>query len=176
MKLRLAVALLLLAALASCAHAPPHAPQMLANRVGLQEVLDAALLVTPESDPARLIASLGVPQHTEVERVANRYNPRQLDTLKRLDYPGLSLTVYEVANIDKALIVSLLVKDPAFESGLGLRVGDHRAEVASKLGAAEHETASAASYLLFDAGPPHQLIVHYRGDEVRALEWQFYWE
>ena len=163
---------LLLVAMTGCTDAPrPLSSQTAAS---VQDVIATGLHVKPDMDARDALQKLGEPESVETERVPNRHRPQQVDTLRTLHYPGLTITVYDATALDKSLVTDVKITSPAYEASDGLRVGMSRQGALERIQNATWVSGDTLVSNLDDKGPPVELIVTFDGDEVKALAWHFY--
>jgi hypothetical protein len=123
----------------------------------------------------QLVGRLGAPTGVEHEPVANTYDPEQVDTLRTLQYPGLSATVYDVTREPKAFLIRLAVTDARYESPEGLRVGASADAVVDRVGPPTERRAGGAEWVYREnRSAPTAMIVSVDDGRVAQIVWEFY--
>ena len=133
-------------------------------------------LLAPGADARALLARLDPPRRTNVEAVANRHVPGQVDTVRTLFYDGLRLEVYEVSG-SGAFVQEVEVTGPGYTTAEGVGLGTSRDAVEAAYGPALHTEGDATTYQIgtgADDPAPTMLTVRFKGNVVAALEWALY--
>lgn len=102
--------------------------------------------------------------------VRNLHDPRQIDTIRTLRFPGVELEVYHVSATKAKLLKSVRVErsDVQFH---GLRVGMPAAAARSAVGPATPPYFEDADtyWLALDGAAPAQVSLHIAADELTAF-------
>lgn len=139
--------------------------------LSLPAILDRAFQSDPQTQELTLLDDLNEPNNVTSESQRNRHDPNQTDTLRTLQYNGLSLTVYHVSD-GKEILESVTVTGDQYETEDGVSVGMTRTQLENVRGAPAQRSGGEYVYNLGGALPT-MLHVGFEGERVSRLEWRF---
>lgn len=113
------------------------------------------------------------PTETTISQQQNIHAPLQIDTIRRLAYPGLLLTVYEPGASAKQMITEVIVTEPGYRTTEGIQVGSSLQALSDAYGEADFLEGDEYVYQAHDAMPAS---VRFRVQEERItrMQWEFY--
>lgn len=116
-----------------------------------------------------------LPQPTEqaVTKQQNLHDPQQIDTIRRLAYPGLLLTVYEPGASAKRMITEVIVTAPGYRTAEGIQVGSSLQELSDAYG--EADLLEGDEYV-YQSSATASISMRFRVEDERVtrMQWQFY--
>lgn len=113
------------------------------------------------------------PDAITVERQQNRHDPAQTDTVRRLAYPGLLLTVYQPGSSGKVLIAELAVTGGGYRTAEGLQVGSTLQQLSDAYGEADLLEGDEYVYQL-DGPLPTTVRFRLEDERITRMQWEFY--
>jgi hypothetical protein len=176
-----AAALILGLALASgCAReAPPaEAPRPIDEAASPQIDPVDRLLFLPEqrfgTSRAEARARLGPPLRTERRSYPNRHDPAREDTVYRLYYPGLELSIYRVSMDGREFLIHVAASAAGLLGTASVDVGSSLAKVHAVLGAPDEADARKLHYFCRECEGEHTLTVIVHEQQVSGLLWSYF--
>lgn len=122
-----------------------------------------------------LIDRLGAPSNTSSEPVANTYDPKVVDTLRTMAWPGVEALVYDVSTEPRSFLIRFSVLSPQYETPEGLRVGDSSTRILKMIGEPTNRNESEGEWVYqeSDATPTAMILSVERGS-IQRIDWEFY--
>ena len=139
------------------------------------EAVLATAIATPFLSEDEVVHRLGEPDTRRTETVANAYDAGQTDTVRHLTYDGLSLSIYETADMHKSILYHIALTSNSYRSPEGLRVGQPAQDVLHTLG---QPTLRAADRYVYAGSNEHpvDLVVSLANGRVSQLAWMVNFE
>jgi hypothetical protein len=139
-----------------------------------------------------IIDDLGPPERTDVQKIPNRHNPKQIDEIWTLTYPGLEAKVYKALSDDpKDLLIGLWVSDARYDVGPYFQIGTTLRRIerlfedtCEYLSQAEWSQATRVENASCDeevcalrCGPARStVLLKFTNRRVDRIDWHYYWE
>lgn len=121
-----------------------------------------------------VLARLPAPLEERTVRQENIHDPRQIDTVRQLAYPGLLLTVYEPGGDSaRQMVTAVIVTEPGLATAEGIQVGSSLQELSDAYGQAD--LLEGDEYVYRPEGSSLGSVrFRVQGERVVRMEWEFY--
>lgn len=120
-----------------------------------------------------VLSRLPQPLEEAVTQQQNIHDSQQTDTIRRLAYPGLLVTVYEPGDSAKQIITEVAVTAPGYRTAEGIQIGSSLQELSDAYGEADLLEGDEYVYQGSEVAPT-TMRFRVQDERVARMQWQFY--